>query len=498
MANGKLNCWEYKKCAREKRDRNTGKLSICPAASDASFDGINSGNNGGRFCWAVAGTCCAGKVQGTYAQKRESCMDCDFYKMVCAEEGTANLRTKFLRFVPLGCGGSFLRDMTIRHINKGERFINQGDRGEASYIIQSGSALLLVEKEGEFHPVDHRGEGDILGMSALFTGEPRQAHAEAESNMVVWVISRAKLDEISANDPDLIRFLTEIVADRFDSKRPVAERTIGKYIATGIIGRGGYSIVYKGAHQNSGFPVAIKMMRHDLTMKPEFLSNFRNEAKIISNLNHRGIIRVYDVEERFKTLFIIMEHLEGESLNDMRKRLNTLPPGLATNIITQVGRALLYAHEQGIVHRDINPDNMFVQNNGRIKLLDFGLACPIGTDDYQFGGAMSYLAPELLDGEPADQRSDIYSLGITAYELVTGKRPYPEESAANLIKMKRSMDIPDLSEEVPGLTKNLRRFISKSCIRDPHKRYQDMGQALGDLLSPQDKCNISSRLRENT
>jgi len=471
-------------------------ISVCPAASDASFDGINSGENGGRFCWAVAGTCCAGKVQGTYAEKRESCMDCEFYKTVCAEEGTANLRTKLLRFVPPGCGRSILRGMTLKHIKKGERFINQGDRGDASYIIQRGSALVVVEKEGEFHPVDHRGEGDILGMSALFTGEPRHAHVEAESDMVVWVISREEFNDISANDPDLLEFLTEIVADRFDSKRPLAERTIGKYIATGIIGRGGNSIVYKGVHNESGISVAIKMMRHNLSMRPEFFNNFLNEVKIISNLNHKSIIRVYDAKERFKTLFIIMEHLEGESLSDMLKRLNSIPPDVAANIITQMGHALQYAHRQGIVHRDINPDNIFVQKNSRVKLLDFGVACPIGTDDYFSGGAMPYLAPELLDGDPADQRSDIYSLGITAYELVTGKRPYPEENTGDLIKIKRSMDIPDPSERVSGLPQNLRRFICKSCIRDPDKRYQDMAQGLDDLLTREGASAFSIRAGE--
>jgi len=493
MKIGKLNCWEYKKCAREQEDRHSAGESICPAASDVSFDGINSGKNGGRFCWAVAGTCCSGKEQGTYAEKRESCLDCDFYKMVCAEEGTANLRTKFLRFVPFGCGRSFFRGMTLKHIKKGERFIHQGDRGEASYIIQRGAALVVVETQDEFHPVDHRGEGDILGMSALFTGEPIQAHVEAESDMDVWVISRLKLNDISENDPDLLEFLTEIVASRFDSKRPIAERTIGKYVSTGIIGRGGYSIVYKGTHNESGFPVAIKMMRHDLSMKPEFLTNFRNEAKIISNLNHKGIIRIYDVEERFKTLFIIMEHLEGESLGVMLKRLNSIPPYVAANIIIQIGQALHYAHRKGIVHRDINPDNIFVQKNSRVKLLDFGVACPIDTDDYLFGGAMSYLAPELLDGDPADQRSDIYALGITAYEAIAGKRPYSEESTSDLIRMKRSMDIPDPSEKVPGLPENLRRFICRSCIRDPHKRYQDMGQALDELLSLAGASAISVR-----
>ena len=328
MQYGKLNCWEYKKCGREQGGRLASGISVCPAASDASFDGINSGENGGRFCWAVAGTCCAGKVQGTYAEKRESCMDCEFYKTVCAEEGTANLRTKLLRFVPPGCGRSILRDMTLKHIKKGERFINQGDRGDASYIIQRGSALVVVEKDGEFHPVDHREEGDILGMSALFTGEPRHAH------------------------------------------RP------------------------------------------------------------------------------------------------------------------------------GIVHRDINPDNIFVQKNSRVKLLDFGVACPIGTDDYFSGGAMPYLAPELLDGDPADQRSDIYSLGITAYELVTGKRPYPEDNTGDLIKIKRSMDIPDPSERVSGLPQNLCRFICKSCIRDPDKRYQDMAQGLDDLLTREEARAFSIRAGE--
>ncbi len=459
-----------------------GSQSVCPAAFDASFDGINSGINGGRFCWAVAGTFCDGKIQGTYAQKRESCMDCDFYHIVCAEEGTANLRTKFLRFVPMGSDGFSLKDMSLRNIKKGTRFINQGDKGEESYIIQHGSALVLVEKQGEVYPVDHRGEGDILGMSALFTGEPRQAHVEAESDMAVWVINRNKLEEISTHNPDLLEFLTEIVADRFDSMRPVADRTIGNYIASGIIGRGGNSIVYKGTHQTHGFPVAIKMMRHDLSIRADFLDNFRNEAKIISSLDHSGIVSVYDVEERFKTLFIVMERLEGELLRDRCKRLNTLPFDMAIDIILQVGRALDYAHQAGIVHRDINPDNIYIQKNSRVKLLDFGLACPIGTDDYQYGGALPYLAPELLDGFPANRQSDIYSLGITAYELMAGKRPYPEKSAATLIKLKQSTDIPDLSEKVRSLPNQFNRFISKSCIRVPHKRYQNMGQALGELL----------------
>ena len=472
------------KCGREPGGRNIAELGVCPAAVDESFDSINSGRYGGRFCWAVAGTFCGGKPQGTFAQKRKSCMNCSFYLLVQAEEGTANLRTKFLRFVCQDPQSPLLEGMSYRHIKAGERFITQGDPAEAAYIIQRGSCIVIVEKDGQLHPIGHRGEGDIVGMMAILTGEPRSAHVETETAMDVWVLDKARFDNISRSDPELLTFLTELVADRFDSRRPIAHRTIGKYVATDIIGRGGSSIVYKGVHAGLNMPVAIKMMRHDMVMNSDFLTNFRNEAKFIASLNHENIIRVYDIEERFKTVFIIMEHLEGDSLRDLLKRLKTIPPKLAVNFLIQICSGLDYAHSKGIIHRDINTANIFVQHDDRLKIFDFGIACPVGTEDYLLGGAFPYLAPELFDGEPADERSDIYALGITAYEIVTGQRPYPEESASVLMKLHRTQDIPDPAESVADLPEALRRFILKACRRDPAERYQSVGRASADLRPP--------------
>ena len=144
---------------------------------------------------------------------------------------------------------------------------------------------------------------------------------------------------------------------------------------------------------------------------------------------------------------------------------------------------LVYAHNKGIVHRDVSPLNIFVQPDDRIKIIDFGFSCPIGTEDFHLGGAFPYLAPELFDGEPGSRQSDIYALGITAYEIIVGKRPYPEESASLLMKLHCTQDIPDPAKTVPDLPETLRRFILKACRRDPSERYQNVSEVLEDLGS---------------
>ena len=286
------------KCGREQRGPRADELGTCPAASDESFDGINSGSFGGRICWAVAGTFCSGKIQGTFAEKRNSCTGCNFYKQVQSEEGTEDFRPKFLKFISEDDTSSIFNKMTYKNIKAGERFVTQGEIGDDAFIIQRGSCLVSVEKDDGLHPVDHYGQGDIVGGLGILTGEPRRAHVEAETDMELWVLKRSQFEELSRKDPEVLNLLTEIVADRFDSRRPTAYRTIGKYVATDIIGRGGYSIVSKGVHKGLNLPVAIKMMRHDMAMDADFLSVFRNEAKTIASLDHRNIVKVYDIEER--------------------------------------------------------------------------------------------------------------------------------------------------------------------------------------------------------
>jgi len=161
---------------------------------------------------------------------------------------------------------ALLGKLSYKYVRAGERFITQGEIRDFAYIIARGSGLVIVEKGGKLYPVGHRGRGDIVGVVQILTGEPQHAHVEAETDMELWVLEREQFLDISQKDPEFLDFITEIVADRFDSKRPTADRVIGKYIATDIIGRGGYSIVYKGAHRALNMPVAIKMMRHHLPL----------------------------------------------------------------------------------------------------------------------------------------------------------------------------------------------------------------------------------------
>jgi CRP-like cAMP-binding protein len=485
----KLNCWKFMHCGRAPGGEKIAELGLCPAATDNSFSGINSGKCGGRFCWVVAGTLCGDAVQGTFAEKRESCTQCNFYKRVQAEQGTANLRTQFLRFDHPGGNMALFDHLPLNPIKAGERFITQGEKGETAYIIHRGACVEIVEKNGVLHPVGHRAEGDMVGMISMLTGEPAPFHVEAETDMDVWEINQTGLDDISKNNPDLLTFMTELIADRFDSNRPTADRTIGKYVATEIIGRGGYSIVYKGVHPGLNMPVAIKMMRHDLAMRPVFLENFHNEARIIASLNHENIIRVLDIEERFGTVFIIMEYLDGESLDERLKRLKTIPPLQTAGFIRQVCGALDYASSKGLIHRDINPKNILVMPDDRIKLIDFGMACPAGTDDLHFGGETAYSAPELLDGDPADERSDIFALGVTAYELVTGEKPFPKATPAQTMITMKVREIADPAEKVKDLPAPLAKIIQKACKNDPLKRYQnikEMANDLDTLLTPFD------------
>ena len=483
MEKGKLNCWEHRKCGRGPSGTRVAELGMCPAASDNSFNGINEGINGGRICWAVAGTFCGDKIQGSFAEKRESCLDCVFFKKVRSEEGSQNLDTKFLTFIAKNGNSPVFKHETYKVIKSGERLITQGEIGDTAYIIQRGSCLVIVEKDGLMYPVDHYGEGDIVGGMGILTGEPHLCHVEAETDMELWVLTKEDFDNISKDDPAILQFLTEFVANRLDSRRPTAYRSLGKYMATDIIGRGGFSIVYKGTHSALNMPVAIKMLRHNLALNEEFLDGFLHEATTIAGMNHENIVRIYDIEKRFRTVFIIMELLEGERLLDLLKRLKVIPLPLTVNILLQASYALEFAHEKGIIHRDVTADNIFLLPGNRVKVMDFGLACPVGTEDMNLSGTAAYMSPEQIDGEPVDSRTDIYGLGIVAYEMVTGMMPFQGESIQAVFDKQLHNDVPDPAEIVPDLPHDLRRFILKAVRRDPGQRYQNMDEVL-KVLGP--------------
>jgi eukaryotic-like serine/threonine-protein kinase len=391
-------------------------------------------------------------------------------------------RTKPLKYICRDAVCPLLNNIICEYVNAGERFISQGEKGNILYLIQSGSCVIKVEKGGETIAISRCGEGDIIGEMALLTGEPRSAHVEAETDMKLWALTRAKFEEISEEFTDFRNFLTYIVGDRFSSCKETAERKIGKYLITDIIGHGGYSVVYKGIHAELKMPVCVKMLKHDLAMDSDFQRDFRNEATLIARFKHPNIVRVYDIEERYRTIFIIMEYLEGVSLKYLIKNSPRLPFRRILNILMQLCAGLAYAHNHGIVHQDIKPANIFVLPKDRAKILDFGLAASCGSELSGFAGTVYYMAPEQINCGLVDERTDIYALGISTYEMVAGRRPYyPEENLRALVQMHVEQDIPGPAEAVPDLPEELRAFIITCCRRDPDERYRNIGQALQEL-----------------
>jgi serine/threonine protein kinase len=165
----------------------------------------------------------------------------------------------------------------------------------------------------------------------------------------------------------------------------------------------------------------------------------------------------------------------------MLERLKIIPPSLAVHYLIQICSGLQYAHSRGIIHRDINSSNILIMRNDQLKILDFGLACPIGTHDFSSFGTLAYMAPEQIRGDMMDHRTDIFALGITAYEMLVGRRPFPEEDAQALEELHLNHDIPDPAARVADLPEGLQRFIIKSCQRDPGRRYDNFEQVLADL-----------------
>src|SRR5215472_10298800 len=262
-------------------------------------------------------------------------------------------------------------------------------------------------------------------------------------------------------------------------------RQIGRYKVENEIGRGGFGRVYRAHDPTVGRPVAIKILTE---LNPETQSRFRNEATVAGNLRHNNIVTIYEfgVYEGFP--FMAMEFLEGEDLHHMigSGRAATLLEKCA--IMLQVADGLSYAHENGVVHRDMKPGNIMALRDVAVKILDFGIARVIRTPDAtrltQQGfliGTLGYMAPEQLAGADSDARCDIFAFGAIFYELVTGRHPFQAENAQRVMYRLSFDDPAPIREFVAGAPDELQRVISKAIHKDREQRYQSLREIRLDL-----------------
>ena len=262
---------------------------------------------------------------------------------------------------------------------------------------------------------------------------------------------------------------------------------LGHYDIVAELGRGGMGVVYKGYETSLNRYVAIKVLADSLAHDESVKERFLREARSMAALNDPHIIQIYFIGDDEGQTYFVMEFVDGESLGSLLKRDGKLKPEQAAKIIYETALGLSTAHDKGVIHRDIKPGNLMISGRGSVKIADFGIA--LTTQDFskkltstgEFVGTPGYLSPEVCQGKPVDQRSDIFSLGIVLFECLAGRMPFTDESPLGLMLEVVRAEIPDVCSLNADVDPELSRILTKMVAKDPAERYQSCQELCADL-----------------
>ncbi|MCR4412254.1 MAG: serine/threonine-protein kinase, partial [Thermoguttaceae bacterium] len=270
---------------------------------------------------------------------------------------------------------------------------------------------------------------------------------------------------------------------------PFPFERLGPYRILDRIGSGGMGEVYRGYEEALDRQVAIKVLPAELAQDDQFVRLFRSEAAAAAQVSHPGVVPVYGVGEDRGRHYFAMQYIEGESVAERLARCGRLPLRQALNIAQQCLEALGAAHAHGVIHRDIKPGNLLIEEKtGRVVLVDFGLSArmrdPDGTGhENLFLGTVEYLAPEQIRGDPPDERSDLYSCGAVLYQMLSGQAPTGAETPTGVL-FERAYELPrPLSEIAPEVPESVARIVARLMAKDPADRYPSCAEALVDVVA---------------
>ena len=267
----------------------------------------------------------------------------------------------------------------------------------------------------------------------------------------------------------------------------IGRKLDGRYEIIELIGVGGMADVYKATDVMENRTVAVKILKAEYSENEEFVRRFRNESKAIAVLSHPNIVKIYDVGFTDEIQFIVMEYIDGITLKELLEQQGVLRWKDALKFVVQILKALQHAHDKGIVHRDIKPQNIMLFPDGTIKVMDFGIARFSRIDGKTLSdktiGSVHYISPEQAKGEMTDERSDIYSVGVMLYEMLTGRKPFDGENpVAIAVKHMQETPIPP-REIMPSIPESLEEIVLHAMERSPARRYQSAAEMINDISS---------------
>jgi serine/threonine-protein kinase len=259
----------------------------------------------------------------------------------------------------------------------------------------------------------------------------------------------------------------------------------GRYKLEAKLGSGGMSTVYLARDTTLDRQVAVKVMHREMSEQADQLERFRQEARAVAKLSHPNVVAVIDAGEDGGHPYIVFEYVEGETLKQRINRVGALDAQEALAYAIEVARGLTVAHARNMVHRDIKPQNVLIDSEGRAKLTDFGISRQLEQDGMTATGRVlgttDYVAPEQAMGHPVDQRSDIYSLGVVLYEMLVGAVPFSADSQVGVAMKHVNEELPDVQQRRPELSAAAAMVVERATAKDPAERYREVGEMIDDL-----------------